>query len=207
MYCNHCGAELKEGAKFCPHCGTAIEVVDVRAGEAISHAPIPEPVDAKRARRAARHRVLGGFPLFLVCLGFAQSIYLFVSGGVLLVYTLSLPPLYAYEWMRFVLYGAAAGYGLAGLFQLISAVLLLRRGRRFLAPYAISAVLDVLTLVALLVVFVMGGISFWPTIVNIAVVVVAFVLVLVYRAKSSRLRAFLGLEDRASEAPSPSGGM
>lgn len=221
MYCNHCGAEVKPGARFCPNCGSAIEVVEVVESPAVAPAPAPAPeppvasapepapvpaqkapsvaptasapLDERQARRFARHRVLGGFLLFLACLGVVEGVYLLVSGATLLVYALNLQPMEAFanEWVRYVVFGAVGGYFLAGLLQLISAILLFRRGRRFLLLYQISAVVDILTLVALLVVYLMGGMGIWFTIASLVVVVLALVLVSLYCARSKRVRTYL----------------
>ena len=84
MYCEHCGAQLEEGAVFCQNCGTKVEPEPKRDGEQTSGRPreqtgrqeIPAPVKQAPKRKkaglwkwillaaAAAAVVLAGFLLF-----------------------------------------------------------------------------------------------------------------------------------------------
>ena len=41
MFCNSCGANLEENAKFCPACGATVEV-EVSAPAPVTHTPSPQ---------------------------------------------------------------------------------------------------------------------------------------------------------------------
>ena len=56
MYCNHCGAELPDGSKFCQDCGTvtkaaAAEQIAKKKVETPPPAPTPSPSDTKKSSK------------------------------------------------------------------------------------------------------------------------------------------------------------
>ena len=67
-FCQNCGAQFSEGAKFCPSCGTPVQAVEAPAPvqqEAVpvmAAAPAPEPVQVA----TRQHRLLSRFRLPLL---------------------------------------------------------------------------------------------------------------------------------------------
>lgn len=78
MFCDNCGTELRENARFCPNCGAPAAVVrQTPAGERNAPQPIPA---APRSR--------SGFSTVLIVLIAVVSVALIAAVGVL-IYTLS----------------------------------------------------------------------------------------------------------------------
>ncbi len=81
MFCKNCGIELKDGARFCASCGTAISV---SASEATAPLYIPEPIPQEQAQATKkRKKTAGVLGIFLGAIGL-HRFYLGYTGIALI---------------------------------------------------------------------------------------------------------------------------
>ena len=76
MFCTNCGNKNENGAKFCPHCGGAVD--DTPATQAIIEVPTSTPPEtsAKKAKLNKKHIIFGSCFLVAIIITIAAFMFL-----------------------------------------------------------------------------------------------------------------------------------
>lgn len=221
-FCSNCGARLEEGARFCPECGTSVEVTPKAGTPAGAESPQPSPQQVQQpapqptpqqAQQPAsqpaprpvpqsnvqvddtqKYKTLGGWLLFfLICWG--------ISALRALLDLVQYLRMIAYFGIGYV--QPAFGSILVDLVSIglsvIMIVLIVQRHPKFLRIYQILTIVNIALSLFVIVplAFTMGSTNAAPVLAagfagTVLGGVVGLVLMTMYFCKSVRVRTYMG---------------